>query len=165
MLRQTALLIAAALIALPLQAQQDSTRRNSDLLVARLRPIVRNRTQIRVIQSEGSFVVEQPSRWLDTLRRPELIRAVQVRGNSAETGAMIGGLIGLAAGAIAGTLAGVQLGGDFGTSTGGTGMLGGVAVGAGGALVGMGIGALIGLGTPRWHTRVTVRPKGRIVVR
>jgi len=166
----TATLLAATLIAVPLQAQQDSTHRRADSLVALLRPIVSNRDRIRVVQGEGHFVVEQPGRWLDTLRRPELIQVVQVRGHSAGKGAMVGAVIGFAAGAIGGAAGAVALGNmctlgcpsPSAADNQSAAVTGGVVGGIGGAVVGGLFGALIGAAIPHWHTRLTVRPDGRI---
>lgn len=173
MARPMALLLVAALCASPLRAQQDSARRHTDSLVTLIRSIVRNRDQIRVIQSEDRFIVEQPARWLDTLRQPGSIRVIQVRGNSAGTGARIGGMIGLLAGTAVGVAAGVSLAnfclGECPAASASenrsAGILGAIAGGFGGAMIGTAVGALVGLGIPSWHTRVTVRPDGRIEIR
>ena len=173
MVRHTAALFAAILIAPPLQAQQDANVRHADSLRTLLRPIVRNRDQIRVVRYDGLFIVEQPRVWLDTLRQTEPLRRVQVRGNSSATGAKIGGVVGLVAGAVTGAAAGVALNnmcilGCPSRSAGenqSAALLGGLVGSVGGALVGTGVGALIGLAIPSWHTRISVRNDGRFEIR
>ena len=173
MVRMAGLLLASVLAVSPLHGQATSTERQADSLRTLLRPIVRNHDRIRVIQGSERFIVDQPRAWLDTLRRPMLLDRVQVRGNSSATGAKIGAVVGVVAGSIAGVAAGVAVAnicifacpGPSSVETGRAALLGGLVGGVGGAMVGVTVGALIGLAIPSWHTRISVRPDGRIQIR
>ena len=103
------------------------------------------RRQGRLIErSPTDLVVSSP---VQPLRVPATtIDTLWTRGTSVKTGAIVGALLGGALGAGLGVLCGETQ--DDCNTTGAVALFGGVGLGGGGVL-----GALVGLGIPRWQRR------------
>jgi hypothetical protein len=94
------------------------------------------RSDAGLLLSPASLPLRVPATSIDTL---------WTRGSSAKTGAIVGGIVGACLGVLAayGTAeTGETVGADFV-----------IALGAGGAVGGGLLGALIGLAVPKWHRR------------